>query len=303
MNHGFDGNQWWIEYNQSNRAPGNIREESLLRAKELSANHDNLILSFSGGLDSQCMLLSFLEQGLAVDTAFMHLPGYNDNEYEQVKLCNHRWGIDTQIVSFDPLSVKEEIDHWSNVLDIPNKNSILHRKFVSLLPTNATVVQNLGPPSIYINPKTGNTYCFTGYYSLEISRRRAFDSLDRKGKTLFWDYDPEFLLSTLDDEIFKAGLTSYRYIDHVTGNKNSIDFDRWDYFIKPFMYGKYWGKDLIYFPKYSGFEKLDFIKQDIDYKLRNNSVVVPYEEFVNGLKTGAKRYYQNHNPNLRLSES
>lgn len=302
MKFGFDNDTWYIEYTSTTRKVGNIKEESSLRALDIANNYSDIVLSFSSGLDSQCMLKSFIDHGIPIETVFMYLPNYNDNEYHQILQCDKHYGIKTRIIDFDPYVYEDEINQWSLDLDISNKNSLLHRKFLSLLPDSCTFIQNIGPPSIYINPVTRKKFIFTGHNSLEISRRRAFDSLNRIGKSPFWDYTPEFLLSTLQDDIFHAGLSAFQYIDSVTKNVDSISVDRWDYFIKPFMYGKYWADSLLYFPKYAGFEKINFIKEDIDTKLRYNSVVVPFDEFLKFLNnTGtSKRYYSNHNPEYPL---
>lgn len=284
MHFGFEKNKWFIEYKSCQREPKNIREESLIRAKHLYNNYSNLILSFSGGLDSQVMFYSFLEQGLKVNTAFMHMPGYNDNELEQVKECNQRWKFSTEIVTVNPVDAVVD----AAGLDIPNQNSLLHRYFVSLLPEDSTVIQNIGPPSIYINPSSENVYVFTGHYSLEVSRRRAFDSINRS--VVYWDYEPEYLVSVLDHDIVKAEVAAFRYIDHALNNKNSVTYDRWDYFIKPFMYGMYWGKELVYFPKFKGYENIKFIKESVDRKLTRHSVTIPLDKFVENLKTKTTRY-------------
>jgi hypothetical protein len=297
MNFGFENGKFYIELRSKSRPVKDLYSESLIRAEEISVN-SNIVVSNSGGLDSQIMLHAFRKQGIDFQSAFLYLPGYNDNELEQVKFCDSKYGINTDIISIDPLAIKDRIDQLSLSLDIPNKHAILQRLFVEQLPNDATVIQNLGPMSIYINPISSNAYCFTGLYSLEVSHLRAIE-----GNYILWDYTPEYLLSTLSDDAFKAGITSYRYIDGYTGNKNSTAVDRWDYFIKPFIYGKYW-KDLEYFPKHRVFENVKYIKDNIEHKLRQQSLVIPYQEFVDFLNTEntVKRFYENHSDKYELPE-
>ena len=73
----------------------------------------------------------------------------------------------------------------------------------------------------------------------------------------------------------------------------------WDLFIKPIFYGKYWGDDLIYFPKYQGCEKIDFIVNGMEHRYRENQIFVNIKEIINFLERGdgTKRYWQ-RNPSL-----
>ena len=84
MNYGFEDNKWWIDYQSCRWKPGNMREESDRRAVEIGSSSQKIMLSLSGGVDSQSMLLSFLSQNIPVECAFLYLPNYN---HSQLQTC------------------------------------------------------------------------------------------------------------------------------------------------------------------------------------------------------------------------
>jgi hypothetical protein len=115
-----------------------------------------------------------------------------------------------------------------------------------------------------------------------------------------YGWTPEFIASVITDDIYLGVLRSAKYFN---GNGVEIPFkhpksiDRWDMYIKPVMYGKYWGDELEYFSKYAGFEKLDWIRKAPGYKLnlRNHAVLIPYFKFIDFLNLGngeTKRFYE-----------
>jgi hypothetical protein len=107
------------------------------------------------------------------------------------------------------------------------------------------------------------------------------------------------MLSILDDDIFKGYLFSTNYI-----MKNTLVYpgeterprliDRWDLYIKPLMYGLYWGNDLFYFAKYGGPEGIDYIMNGPKHRYAEKMLAIPFEQLVAHLKTGTsvKRFYE-----------
>jgi hypothetical protein len=298
MKYGIDNNKFFIELKSVGREVGNMRQESDKRARELAETYQgNFVLSNSGGLDSQSVIHSFVTQGIPLETAFLYLPGYNDNEFEQVKILDKKYSLHTHILDLDPMSVKEEIFELSEKLDIPAKNNILQMKFLSLLPNDWNFIQMVHDPFVYVYPEYNKFGYMQGYYLPEISRTRAFESLNRKGANIFYGNTEEFLLSIIGDEIFKAALMAARYFDgnNITHpNKDLKTVDRWDFYIKPLIYGKYWGDELIYFPKFAGFENINYLYGN--HKFKQKAVIIPYTELIDFLKTPgamARRFYQN----------
>lgn len=293
---GFDNGKFYIEYHGCNRPVGNMREESDRRAKDIANGGGKFLLSFSGGLDSQSVLQSFRDIGCPIETVFLYLPGYNDNEYEQVKFLDKKYQMTTQIVDFDPMSKQEEVERLSVELDIPGKNNILQGIFLSMLPEDVHFIQMVHDPYCYVHNDYSKFQYYYGYYLPEISRKRAFENLNRKGKHIFYGDTYEFLLSILGDDVYRGALEAARYFD---GNGLDLEgkylktVDRWDYYIKPIIYGKYWGNTLTYFPKYQGFEKIQYLQGNPLF--RKHACAIPYYDLINVLKTpGAiRRVYEN----------
>ena len=84
MNHGFEDGKWYIDYTSCTRPVGNMRQESDKRALDIAQSNSKLMISLSAGIDSQSVLHSFITQDIPVETAFLYLPGYNDNEYNNL---------------------------------------------------------------------------------------------------------------------------------------------------------------------------------------------------------------------------
>jgi len=308
MIHGFDeNNNWWIEYDSCRRLPGNMREESDRRALEIAWGSPKIMLSLSGGIDSQSMLLSFQQQHIPVECAFLYLPGFNDHELNNLRLVEKKYQIKAHIIDIDVYKIKDELEEEAKNYDI-QINSILQKKFLSLLPDDYDFVQMVHDPYIHMHTKTNEPYWFQGYNSFETVRWRAFDLLDRKGKFIFYGDTSEFLCSILDEEILWSCIHSWEYFKG-NGLTKGPEFphvylnttDRWDYYIKPLIYGKYWKDELLYFPKWAGFENIPFFLTEL--KIRDHSLMTPLRPFIDFLKScngETKRFYQtSHNPSTR----
>ena len=299
---GFDNGKFYIDFNSTSRPYGNMREESERRAVELYSSSQNLLLGLSGGLDSQAVLHSFYTQGIPIETVFFHSPGYNDNELKNVKFLDNKYGITTQVIDLDPVALRPEIEELTEKYQFPLKNNALQMKFLEQVPAHYDFIQMCLDPYVHIDPITREFYYFQGYNTTMMSRLRCFSYLNRTGKNIMYGWTPEFLASVITDDIYLGVLRAAKYFD---GNgvkiplKSPRTLDRWDMYIKPVLYGKYWGNELEYFPKYAGFETLDWIMIEPRYKsyyIKKHAMKIPYFEFVDFLNLGTgetKRFYEN----------
>lgn len=291
MNYGFDETgKYWVEFKSSSRPVGNMREEHERRAREIADSSDNIWISLSGGVDSQAMLHSFHLLGKPVQCLFMHLPGYNDNEYEQVKILEQKYKFKANIVSFDIMSMEEEIVSLSDSSNVLNRAHVLQSRMLKYIPDDCDYLQMNHDPFVWVNPQTGKSFYFHGYHRPETARARMFEMMGRSGRNIFWGDTPEFLCSILNDSVFKGAIHTARYFDQ-SGLSHPTKFlttvDRWDMFIKPIIYGKYWQDELIYFPKFAGSENVSFLKGYSKPMFeREHAVIVPYFEFCDFLKRG-----------------
>jgi len=274
---------FYIEYRQCHGSIGNLREEYNRRARDIIAVDSKLILGISSGVDSQAALLSFMDQGIDIETAFLYMPGYNDNEYNNLKLLESAWGFKSQIIDIDPMACKEEVLAVSNDLGIP-PFQILHRKFLSQLPDINFLQGGDGPLITFVKDIA---HFYEGYNTYEMSRKRAGDTLGRTAEYILFDKTSEIVVSTVKDDIMTAFINA-----HLLYTKQGVrNIDWWDVFIKPMYYGKYWGKDLMYFPKMSGAENIDYVMQGMEHEYKKDHILVPLDKLINDLLTTGGKYY------------
>lgn len=306
MNYGFtDDGLFYVDYRSCLYRPGNMRQETEKRAIDIGSKYSNIWVSNSGGIDSQAMILSFLKAGVPFESAFMWNPGHNDNELEQVKLVDEKNKIKTHIIELNPEDYKEEILAKAEEFDI-HPNSILQNIFVSKLPENANIVSMVHDPFVFILEDSGpKVFWYMGYYSPEIYRDRAAKTLNRSGQIISYGDTSEFLYSILNDDVYRACINAWDYFKDNGLTKPGVKLngpDRWDYYIKPLIYGKYWSNtELMFFTKNQGFKSIDWINVVRQHKegpgvLSTIAIGIPFSPFLKFLESCSgetKRYYQN----------
>lgn len=287
INFGFEKEKFFVEYYPTTRSIGNFRQEFERRAVELYEKFPRLVLGLSSGIDSQAVLHSFCSQGIDIQCAFLYHPGFNDIEFQQLKIIEKKYGIRSDIVEIDPVECKDEIIHLHQELSLP-LNQIMHRKFLSMLPGDINFIQGFPGPDFY--QKNNKWYWLETANSWDVSRLRALMTLERSGNILGFERTSEILLSLLTDETVKSYLCSYQYIKNNNlkmGDRPEIPFAyHWDLYIKPFFYGRLWGDELEYFPKYQGCENIDYIFNGPKNQYHKNLVAIPYNELIDFLKSG-----------------
>lgn len=273
----------------------NFREACEYRARELYNSLPNPVLSLSGGLDSHLVLHCFYSQGLKIDTYFLHSPGLNDNEFEQVKMLDKRYGCNTTIFEISPEDVKPKIMAAYEADGIP-PNQHLYGMFYAMLPDEADIIQGLDGPNIYHYPVNDKKYYMETWHSMEFGRRRVIDGLNRRGRYCNFEKNSNLLLATLNDEIVDSFIQTFPYF-YNDSNKDVVNMIHlWDDYPKVFVYHSHWKDELIYFPKYrgAGAEKIDWIKNGPIHNYRANLILfetesiktvltdstVPYTKFV-----------------------
>lgn len=307
MKYGFLDGRFYIDIIGCSRQHGTMREESDRRAMELASTSNNLLLSLSSGVDSQATLHSFYTQGIPIDTVFMYLPGYNDIEYENLKIVAKKYQITPTIIDINPDNLRSKIIEESLATDI-HPYSILWKHFLTKIPEHLDFVQVSHDPYVHFSSLGGDPVrYFLGLHLPEIDRERAFNLVPRSGKFIHYGDTPEFLLSILEDSSFRAVINSYQYYANNRCHKPGTHLtttDRWDYYSKPFLYGKYWKDELIYFSKFVGYENIDYLQMGRPGFFFERSTLPPLKEILRALKSdpgGARnRYYEVDRPKKDL---
>lgn len=305
MKYGFDDNKFYVEYSSCSRTVGNMRQESDRRALEIAEKGSRLVLCLSAGVDSQSVLHSFYTQAIPIECVFFYMPGYNDVEYDNLKIIKDKYRINCDIIDLNPIEIKDKVLADVELYKL-STNQAIQKAFISLLPSEIDIVQMVHDPFVKIS-STQQFYYFQGYHDPEISKLRLHNALNRKGKFIAYGQTSEFLYSILNDDVYKSALYTHRYFDGNGLKKEGaelITLDRWDYYIKPLIYGKYWKDELIYFPKFGGWENIPYSKGNKWF--RKNAVAIPYFEFLDHLSSGpgkTARYYENVPYEIHTSET
>lgn len=264
MKYGFEGNKFFVEIESCKRPVLNMRQESRLRAKEIYETNKKILLCLSSGLDSQIALQSFKDENLPVECVFFKYGKYNLFEYENLKLLEEKFGIKAEIIDIDIDKYIDEILNLSLTLNV-HPNHAIHHLFSKRLPDEYSIIQVFHDPWILTRKKDKKNFVYFGLQDPEIARIRAFSSLESHGKKIInFGNSSEFFLSILTDSILQDFLVCSSYYE---GNKIQWgqqpihDVHRYDYYVKPFLYAKYWKNDLLYFPKFRGYENITWIKE------------------------------------------
>ncbi len=301
MSYGFDDkNNFYIDVNPLARTVGSPREEFAERANSILKTYDNCILSFSGGTDSQATYLAFKDAGKDIPCAFMRMKGYNDNEYQNVKACIDKWKINVTFVDLDPYKLKEKILKESNQYKIP-PNQILHSIFLEQISDKLTWIEGFNGPDPYVHK--GKHYILESANSVEYARLRAYKQRNKRHTVVGFEKDEHLLASILMEDTLTSVCNAWDYYNIpglvYDGEEPISIINYWDLFIKPTFYGKNWGNDLLYFPKYQGCEKIDFIANGMIHNYRENHMFIEINELLDHLLNGTKiKRYVQRNPNL-----
>ena len=284
INFGFEENKFFVEYTSCSRPVNNIRTEFDQRARDLFSYNKNLILGISSGLDSQAVMHSFCSQGLDIKYAFLYMPGYNDFEFNNLKILAKKYSIEPIIIEMHPNEMQSSLMQEYETTGVLPSHA-MQAKFLEMLPTDYDIIQGIHGPDFLFSKN--NWYLLETANSIEISRLRAFQQVERTGKIIGWERTAEITASLLTDDVVTSFMFSYSYISgHDLIYKNGTEIpiiDYWDLYIKPFIYGKYWKDELEYFPKRTGFESLDWIENGPRHDYRKNLIKVPYQKLVDHL--------------------
>lgn len=287
MNFGFENGRFYISYAGCARPAGTLRQEAQARAREIYQQNPQVMLCLSSGLDSQIALHSFMSQGIPIECAFLRMGGFNENEYENVKTLEKKWGFRAHVIDINPNEVREELDHLRDKLQA-HSNHCLQHMFVRQLPAEHSIVQVLHDPWTITSRKLNQHFLFHGFYDPEIARYRALKAVERSGDIHMFGDSHEFFLSCISDPLFDNFFNSWIYYD---GNglmqyeRKLPDVLRYEYYIKPMLYAKHWADELVYFPKFSGYENIDWLMREVRVLQRERMVLIERNRLIRHLST------------------
>lgn len=275
MIYGLDEHdKFYVEYTSCTRPIGNVRQEMEIACRRL-AEHKQVMISLSGGLDSQILLHTFHTLGLPYKAAFLYHPGVNDIELHQVQVLEQKYKFKCTIIEMDPYKDQERYTELSIESGLPPEHFLM-KDFVSQLPDDMDILQGIdGPDLIFIQ---GKCYCLEAWNTIALARIRALDLLDRKGSIVTIDRRApfnEFALAYLADPVVDSYINVFSYlqgntlVEKETGQAPGMTV-MWEHYVKPIIFGMYWKNELEYFPKFASQWKIDWIYNPTDSRLRHN---------------------------------
>jgi hypothetical protein len=75
-------------------------------------------------------------------------------------------------------------------------------------------------------------------------------------------------------------------------DKKLPDVLRYEYYVKPMLYAKHWSGDLTYFPKFSGYENIDWLFKEVREIRKEKMCFLERNDLIQHLRSGygTKRY-------------
>ena len=261
-----DNNKFYVEFTSCPRPVGNMREELDLACQRI-ASEGKIMISLSSGLDSQVILHSFATQGLLYECAFMHHPGFNDNELANIRVLDKKYGFTANIVTIDAMAVKAEVEALALATGVPVQHHIT-KMFIDQIPEEYNIVEGIENPDLYL--ENGKWKMMESWNAIDLMATRFHMQHYRKNRLIHIDRrseHDELGLSMLIDDIAQA----YRYAFPFIKNNGLVEKESgesplmviwgWTLYIKPIMFGKYWKDELIYFPKFA-------VQQQVEYQFK-----------------------------------
>jgi hypothetical protein len=311
MIYGLQDDLFYVEYTSCSAPIGNMRQE-MEKACARLASQGKVMISLSSGLDSQVLLHTFHTMGLPYECAFLYFPGYNERELTNIRILEKKYGFECIIISIDPNIYQQEVEQEALLTGIPPEHHLMKR-FLMQLPDDRDLLQ--GIDSFDFVFRNGKVYCIESWNSIEVASQRALLQVPRSGKIVSVDRMAEnndFALAMLTDDIVSAYISSIEYFkgnglvlqkdtfwEQAANSSPKLVFS-WEYYVKPLLFGKYWGNELEYFPKDVSPEHINYIMKPDNPLLKHNylkhCVFIERQELIEHLSdwgsNKTKRYTQ-----------
>jgi hypothetical protein len=267
------------------RPAGNLRQECEHRARLLYETYGKPLICFSGGVDSQVAVYSFLAQNIPFECVFLHLPGYNDNELTNVRIMESKWNISCKIITIDVDASREELLKLSIELDT-EYNGALQHMFVDKLQYDGLVINyGVNGPWLFTDEHTNEHLFYAGYTGGGFTRLRAMSKIT-SSKVIKTFYNEYITLCLLDDKVTHDFFSIEKYFSGPVSYVGHTAY-RYEVLIKPWLFFKYYGSELEYFGKFAGYEKIDWIlSKASEYQKVGPHLLIPIPELITHLRYG-----------------
>lgn len=251
-----DDQGYFVTYRSPNRKFGNLRDELNNDVKSINDKHGKVYVAFSSGVDSQVILRCFLDMKGDFEPFFIHVKGLNDFEYTMVKESEKFYGIKIKTLEID---INQYKDQWLMEKFKDGLITLLHHPFEwasKQLPENYPVIMSGANEPAIIGTQKSGIYI---YHNADESLNLRFKRINQHRTILDFPYSSESLAAYYCDDLIKTwGDVCNYYITNglVTPDTHKpVDAgSRFNYYLKGFIKGKYFKKDILWPAKKSGYE-------------------------------------------------
>ena len=291
-----------VTYRSPSRKFRNLREELNNDALLINKEQGPVYVAFSSGLDSQVILRCFIDMKCDFIPFFVHIEGKNDFEYDTVLKSEKFFGIEIEKHS---IKLEDYQDQWIKHSIDNNIPTCLHYPLVH-------VINNLSEKFPIIT-SGANEPCIVGstnsvvsiYHNYYEQMRLRFRMVEETRKIFDFPYTAESLASYYCDDIIKTFRdTSSYFKDNKLVYSHLGSFPVTDYFniyVKPFVKGRHFNKDVLYPSKRTGYELFptELIRdistpKEARISANYDEVVQHLEKCDGSLKTFSTWDYPNH---------
>lgn len=253
---------WFAKYGKCESAPLNFRDECLRTAKTIRNNTSlPIVVLFSGGVDSEVALRSFVEAGIEVSVAILRFKNdLNLHDIQWAMLTCNQLNVPYKIYDLDLLNFwKSEADAFANATYCVSPQLLTTMWLVDqiqgypILGSGECLLVKERPADYVpgVSPYLRSDWCLWEKEKIA-SWYRHFMVRQREGCPGFFQYTPELILSYIQDP-FVQDLVN----DRIQG-KLSTESSKLKIYQQHFS--------LLDRPKYTGFEHVQ--PEDAEYRAR-----------------------------------
>lgn len=272
-----DDQGYYVTYRSPSRQFGSLRDELNNDTKLINNTYGKVYVSFSSGVDSQIILRCFLDMKVDFEPFFLHVKGLNDFEYRVVKASEKFYGIDILTLELDINQYKQQ---WLTEKNQNNLVTLVHHPFEwasKQLPENFPIIMSGANEPAIIGTQKSGIYI---YHNIDESLNLRFRRINEHRTILDFPYSSESLASYYCDDIIKTweDVSDYYIYNGLISSESYEPIDavsRFNYYMKGFVKGKHFKKDILWPSKKTGYENYP------DW-------MVPYWPYANELAISAK---------------
>ena len=231
-------------------------------------------IMFSGGLDAQILVKSFMANNAQFECFFMHNVGKNTFELEYARACEKKWGFKLNVIDIDPI---KDLNHYQTLfpqIDITGYFYCQYYSFSRQIPADYDLVQTTMPYAMLWQRNNKLDLIFS-YYDFPSQCERVINHTANRKRYIGFPYTDSMHCGLYCNQFVNPMRNCWEYLADSFKQVKDKSF-LWDHSVKPLIYSYMFGDELIYFPKRTGLENFDWGTGSVPPKHR---VFMRHEEY------------------------